>query len=347
MRAVVLLICAVVLCGCDAAAQNPPSSEDRLAESGTIALRRALRTRTVLREEGLVRDQAALVTAERCSQGQELLIPLDTPPACDELTIESLGTTYRAFLFSKGRSTLLIYHEGHNTCDPNWGFADYLQVDAARLMAKALDRADVLYFDMPLVATNCGQEVDVGEGAVYSGTSHNWFSLLDRPGESGLAYFFNHIYRTLDYYGPTYTTVHMVGRSGGGWATTIYAALDWRIDRSISVAGSLPLEFRGPDFDGRDDLGDWEQYGAYLFKIVKYQELYEAAGGTGDPRRHMQIYNEFDDCCFSGIKGSRAADDYLKSPNGYLQERVQFFVKPGDTSHAIPVEMVLAELFAP
>jgi hypothetical protein len=249
-------------------------------------------------------------------------------------------------LFSKGHNTLVVYHEGHHGCGTDWTFADVFQWDAAHLISRLLERADVLYLDMPLVATNCGQRIDVG-GAEYSGTNHNWFAVLDKPGESSLAYFFNHIYRALDYLGPTYTTIHMVGRSGGGWATTIYAALDWRITRSVSVAGSLPIEFRGPDIDGKDDLGDWEQYGAYLFKLVKYQDLYEAAGGIEEPRRHAEIYNEFDGCCFSGAKGSRAGNDYTKSANHYLQERVKFLVNVGEISHDIPFDMVIAELFDP
>lgn len=344
MPALLLILLSILISGCEAVAQNPLGTEARAVTPAPPMASRALKTRELLLSEGLIRDQTGWVRSTRCAEGQELAVSLDNPPACDELSIDSLGTTFRAFLFSRGHNELVIYHEGHNGCEAQWTFADTLQRDAAQLIEKVLQRADVLYFDMPLVATNCGQEIDLG-GAVYSGTSHNWFSLLDKPGESALAYFFNHIHSALDYLGPAYSTVHMVGRSGGGWATTIYAALDWRISKSISVAGTLPLEFRGPQLDGRDDLGDWEQFGAYVFKLVKYQELYEAAGGM-DPRRgHVQIYNEFDNCCFSGQKGLQTADDYSKSTNYYLQERVKFIVRPGETSHGIPVELVMSEIF--
>jgi hypothetical protein len=162
-----------------------------------------------------------------------------------------------------------------------------------------------------------------------------------------LAYFFNHLHLALDYIAPQYRTIHMTGRSGGGWATTIYAALDWRIERSVSVAGTLPIELRTLDLDYMDDLGDWEQSSAYLFRIVSYQELYEAAGGLDDSRRHVQIYNEFDECCFKGVKGMAAAQEYASSPKGYLQQRVRFLLNPGEQHHVIPIDMVMEQLFGP
>jgi dienelactone hydrolase len=38
-----------------------------------------------------------------------------------------------------------------------------------------------------------------------------------------------------------YKRIVMVGLSGGGWTTTVAAAIDPRIDLSIPVAGSLPF----------------------------------------------------------------------------------------------------------
>lgn len=57
----------------------------------------------------------------------------------------------------------------------------------------------------------------------------------------------NHAFATL----PTLKKVCMTGLSGGGWTTTLCAALDRRIVRSIPVAGSLPLYMTG--------ARDWEQ----------------------------------------------------------------------------------------
>ena len=40
---------------------------------------------------------------------------------------------------------------------------------------------------------------------------------------------------------PNYRAFHMTGLSGGGWTTTIYAAIDPRIRSSFPVAGTIPL----------------------------------------------------------------------------------------------------------
>ena len=36
----------------------------------------------------------------------------------------------------------------------------------------------------------------------------------------------------------------MIGLSGGGWTTVVYAAIDERISDSFSVAGSIPFYLR-------------------------------------------------------------------------------------------------------
>ena len=348
-----LPLCLAFIAGCQATAQDGMEN----VSSGVVgnysatatsgSWQRSIHTRDMLRSEGIIRDYSGTVQPSPCLHGEEQLLGLSDPPLCDELVIESLGTTYRAFLFSKGHHDLVIYHEGHQGC-PWWSdeWAATVFDDARSLIARLLDDADVLFLDMPMVATNCGQAIDIG-GAVYTGSNHNWFALVDRPKESALAYFFNHISRAIDFLGPKYLTVHMVGRSGGGWATTIYAALDWRIARSVSIAGTLPIELRLPDLDGRDDLGDWEQYGPHVLRLVSYQELYEAASGMGldGSRRHVQIYNEYDECCFSGMKGQLASEDYAGHKE-YVQG-VAFLVNPGETLHTIPVDMVVEQLFGP
>ena len=57
-----------------------------------------------------------------------------------------------------------------------------------------------------------------------------------------------------------YKRVVMVGLSGGGWTTTVAAAIDPRIDLSIPVAGSLPFAMRTAHAgDPYHDLGYYEQ----------------------------------------------------------------------------------------
>ena len=92
--------------------------------------------------------------------------------------------------------------------------------------------------------------------------------------------------------------ISMVGISGGGWTTTLYAALDPRIEYSFPVAGSYPQYLRFCDED-LSSLGDYEQYVPEVYRIANYLELY-ILGSYGEHRQQVQILNEFDDCCFSG-----------------------------------------------
>lgn len=142
---------------------------------------------------------------------------------------------------------------------------------------------------------------------------HNSFALLDFPGDSAATYFLAPAKAFLDEHGNRYRQVRMVGRSGGGWATTLAAAVDERIQCSVSFFGSLPMRLRLPQTDdARNDLGDFEQFGLYLFKQTDYLDLY-ALGTTGG-RTHVEVYNEKDDCCFSGgTKGIRVPTLFSKS----------------------------------
>ena len=87
----------------------------------------------------------------------------------------------------------------------------------------------------------------------------------------------------------------MVGISGGGWTSSVYPALDTRISKSFSVAGSLPLSLRIVI----DDVGDYEQFHPELYSIANYFELY-VLSSTGKDREFYQIFNKNDPCCFAG-----------------------------------------------
>lgn len=87
----------------------------------------------------------------------------------------------------------------------------------------------------------------------------------------------------------SYQTVAVVGLSGGGWATTVMAAIDPRIQRSYAVAGSVPLDYRAV----LPREGDWEQYALPL----DYLDLYAMSVDAAD-RRGFLFYNGKDPCCF-------------------------------------------------
>jgi hypothetical protein len=90
----------------------------------------------------------------------------------------------------------------------------------------------------------------------------------------------------------------MVGISGGGWTTTMSAAVDTRIKKSFPVAGSLPIYLRS---DSRNDWGDYEQTESNFYNTVNYLELY-ILGAYGAGRKQLQLLNKYDSCCYEGIK---------------------------------------------
>lgn len=112
---------------------------------------------------------------------------------------------------------------------------------------------------------------------------------------------------------PEYRAFHMTGVSGGGWTTTIYAAIDPRIRCSVPVAGTTPLYLRSGD-----SVGDREQYEPTFYRIAGYQDLY-IMGAHEHGRKQVQILVRRDDCCFgeaqhdaksSGMAYADAMRDY-------------------------------------
>lgn len=95
-----------------------------------------------------------------------------------------------------------------------------------------------------------------------------------------------------------YASVSMVGISGGGWTTTLAAAVDKRITKSFPVAGSYPIYLRS---NSSRDWGDYEQTAPELYSTMNYLELY-VLGGQGKNRKQLQILNKYDSCCFAGTK---------------------------------------------
>ena len=58
------------------------------------------------------------------------------------------------------------------------------------------------------------------------------------------------------------------------------------------------------------DIGDYEQTNIDLYKISNYLELYVLAA-YGDDRKHIQIFNKNDPCCYSGI-GYESYEFFIK-----------------------------------
>jgi hypothetical protein len=91
---------------------------------------------------------------------------------------------------------------------------------------------------------------------------------------------------------PQYRVFHMTGLSGGGWTTTLYAAVDPTIRFSFPVAGTIPLYLRTGE-----SVGDREQYEKSFYQLAGYPDLY-VLGASGRGRMQIQILVRKDNCCF-------------------------------------------------
>jgi hypothetical protein len=100
---------------------------------------------------------------------------------------------------------------------------------------------------------------------------------------------------------PKYRMFHMIGLSGGGWTTTVYAAIDPTICYSFSVSGSIPLYLRSGA-----SIGDREQVEPSFYRLAGYPDLY-VLSACGNGRKQVQIQVRRDDCCFGEQQHDAAA----------------------------------------
>ena len=210
-------------------------------------------------------------------------IALQNIDRVDRYTIKSYGSTVRPWLIRPrmGNNVLAVISLGHTqgTLEGSSG--------SPLLVQEALRRGNtVLLVPMPDGAVRGHDMLGAHASAVFS----------------PLVYFLDPGVIALNTYlagNPQPARVVAMGISGGGWATTLLAALDKRIRSSFSVAGSLPLAVRHKD---RSDFGDWEQRLPGLTydgsAQLEYLDLYLM--GASDGRTQVQINNEFDSCCFAG-----------------------------------------------
>ncbi|MBI2946323.1 MAG: Gfo/Idh/MocA family oxidoreductase [Verrucomicrobia bacterium] len=122
---------------------------------------------------------------------------------------------------------------------------------------------------------------------------------------------------------PNYRAFHMTGLSGGGWTTTVYAAIDPTIRCSFPVAGTIPLYLR---YGG--SVGDREQFEPTFYRLAGYPDLY-ILGAHGRGRKQVQILVRRDDCCFgekqhdaksSGLPYAEAMRDYERHARAALEK---------------------------
>ena len=187
--------------------------------------------------------------------------------------------------FPPGQSdTLVIFHNGHNApCvipggDPDYdGVVDFLNQVGF----------DVLSLHMPTY------QVNAGSGGLPQ-CDHSYFGVLAAAGAPVFRAFIEPIVRAVNFAASrNYTKIALAGLSGGGWSTTLGAAIDPRIGLSVPIAGSLPCDFA-------EESVDWEQSCSQPWALAaNYSTLYALAALEAG-RAQVQILHEQDNCCFHG-----------------------------------------------
>ncbi|MEV4172913.1 hypothetical protein [Nonomuraea sp. NPDC049709] len=194
---------------------------------------------------------------------------------------------------------LALYHNGHGEPPDTM----------IRTTQALLDRGyRVMVYAMPFHHWNAqGIEDPEHPGTMLPGPSHRELPPWESEGFSTLTFFLEPLTVTLNHAERTYrpASVEMIGLSGGGWTTTVYAALDPRVTRSYPVAGSLPFFLRPASPKPSPTIGDFEQTkaalpGFYAASSDDFLDMYVMAS-VGAGRGQLQILNRFDECCFNGV----------------------------------------------
>jgi hypothetical protein len=220
----------------------------------------------------------------------------------DKLTVEmeyGIDSVSYLLLPEESNQKLILYHHGHDG-DFILG-SDTIQFFLERNFT-------VLAMTMPLVGMNNQPIVGIDGFGEMKLISHDQFNLLEKNKFNPMKLFINPIQVNLNYLDKEYDfkRYSIIGLSGGGWIGLVYSAIDDRISDSFSIASSLPFYLR---VDARD-VGDYEQTNVNLYKITNYLELYVLAA-YGDDRKHIQIFNKDDPCCYSGI-GYESYEFFIK-----------------------------------
>jgi hypothetical protein len=199
------------------------------------------------------------------------------------------GVNSIAYLFMphEPHRTLIIYHQGHD--------GDFILGE--KTIQYFIERGyPILAFSMPLLGMNNQPTVDIPNLGTIKLKNHNDFIYLESSRFSSIKFFVEPIAVSLNYADKLgFDSYVMVGISGGGWTTTLYSSIDDRISESYSVAGSVPTFLRS--IPGNE--GDYEQRLPTLYNMTNYLDLY-IMSSFGDNRKHVEIYNMYDPCCFGG-----------------------------------------------
>jgi len=204
-----------------------------------------------------------------------------------------LNSVIYHFIPKKSNNRVILYHQGH-------GGDMFL---GKVVINNFLDKGyAVVGFSMPLLGGNNRPDVDLKHLGWFQLERHEEIKLLSPKRGHPLKFFIEPVIDVINYLEGNfdYELLSMTGISGGGWTTTLAAAVDERIIASFPVAGTVPIYLRSGN---STDFGDWEQTVPELLRIANYLELY-VLGASGHGRSQTQILNLYDSCCYSGFSAN-------------------------------------------
>ena len=235
--------------------------------------------------------------------------------------------TYFASFYSNAKC-LVVFNAGHYQ-----GFfsaADLNNPSGARdFVRRAVNEqhCDVVLSSLPFMGENTGMATYIGYPTA-PGNIHDLLGNLTLPAGTPLRYWIDAVYGSISYAlsRKSYDKIVVVGLSGGGFVTTLLAALDPRITESHAVAGSVPIGARR-----MQDSGDWEQKDAIYNLGIDYPDLYllGTVDANGQPTRKAYLYYGSDDsCCFdrSGYNGFAFWLRQYASEHGFDKSLFRIFV---------------------
>jgi hypothetical protein len=245
----------------------------------------------------------------------------------DKITVDmdyGLKSVIYHFHPRKSNNKLLVYHQGHR--------GDFI-LGINTIKAFLEKGYAVMGVSMPLLGMNNQPVVTLERFGRFHITRHEHLKLLENP----ISFFMEPITVALNYAKKyKYDQTHMTGISGGGWTTTLYAAIDPRILHSYPVAGSYPIYLRS---DSGRDWGDYEQTLPDIYKIANYPELY-IMGSFGEGRRQLQILNKYDSCCFAGIKNRTYETAVMQAVKRLGRGKFEIYLDDTHKDHKISEEVL-------
>lgn len=219
---------------------------------------------------------------------------------------------------------VVLYHQGH---------AEDFHKSKEQVRQFIENGYAVMTFSMPLLGVNNQPTIQLPRIGWLKLTRHEHMQFLPPANGHPIQYFIEPVVIALNYLdnGFDYISVSMVGISGGGWTTTVAAAVDVRIAKSFPVAGSYPIYLRT---NSKRDWGDYEQVDPELYRTVNYLELY-MLGSHGKHRKQLQVINKYDSCCFGGTKWQTYKDIVRSRINELGAGEFDLFLDDSHQGHLI------------